>query len=85
MLGFLCVTEFLLLAWITVCLCLPTSSNIDPFALLDRHVDARTAPGGSPPDGFFVEHDVVSEDTWKILHRWLEHDKSIPWEHWWSK
>ena len=39
----------------------------------------------APPQGFYMEHDAVSDDIWKSLQRWLQsnnnnNNNSIPWE-----
>jgi alkylated DNA repair dioxygenase AlkB len=53
------------------------SLSAGQVSLDDNNAKASPAP---PPDGFHVEHNVVSEETWKILRNWLLHDQSIPWE-----
>ncbi|CAB9517944.1 expressed unknown protein [Seminavis robusta] len=37
-------------------------------------------PPVPPPEGFYLEHNIVPEETWKRLEHWLEHDTTIPWE-----
>lgn len=39
-----------------------------------NNVDAAAATdsSSSPPEGFYMEHNVVSEETWKILKHWLD-------------
>ena len=51
------------------------NSDASPYHPTKIHKRDNDVP--QEPEGLHVLHNVISEDTWKILRHWLEHDEFL--------